>query len=238
MVVATPAEPRFARVASAIGDPTRARMLSRLLDGRHYTAKELADCAGVTASTASGHLRLLVDERLASSRSQGRHRYFTLADGNVAHALEALLRVADAALPETTRWLAPNMSRLRYARTCYGHLAGELGVQLCDAFVKKGWAVPTGAGEQSYALTATGQAELEALNLPTLAAPSNASTRSLYGCVDWSERRDHFAGPQAVALLHAFVERDWLRKDANSRALQLTPAGRAGWLASFLGSTD
>jgi hypothetical protein len=211
-------------------------MLSRLLDGRHYTANELADCAGVTASTASGHLRLLVDERLASSRSQGRHRYFTLADGNVAQALEALLRVADGALPETTRWQAPSMRGLRHARSCYGHLAGELGVQLCDAFIANGWTEGAGAGDQSYVLTAAGAAALQALNLPMLAAATSASARSLYGCVDWSERRDHFAGPLAVALLHAFVERDWLRKDGNSRALQLTPAGQAGWLGSLLGS--
>jgi DNA-binding transcriptional ArsR family regulator len=100
-------------------------MLSRLLDSRHYTAKELADCAGVTASTASEHLRLLVNEKLARSRSQGRHRYFSLADGNVALALEALLRVADQPLAESVRWHTPAMSGLRHARSCYGHLAGD-----------------------------------------------------------------------------------------------------------------
>ena len=122
-------QPRFARVAAAIGDPTRALMLARLLDGRHYTAKELAEQGGVVPATASQHLKLLVDERLLRVRAQGRHRYFTLADGNVAQALEALLRVADGALPETARWQAPAMRGLRRARSCYGHLAGELGVR-------------------------------------------------------------------------------------------------------------
>ena len=121
-----PVQPRFARVAAAIGDPTRALMLARLLDGRHYTAKELAEQGGVAPATASQHLKLLVDERLLRVRAQGRHRYFTLADGNVAQALEALLRVADGALPETARWQAPAMRGLRRARSCYGHLAGEL----------------------------------------------------------------------------------------------------------------
>jgi DNA-binding transcriptional ArsR family regulator len=87
-------EPGFARIAAVIGNPTRARMLSRLLDSRHYTAKELADCAGVSASTASQHLRLLVDEKLAKARSQGRHRYFTLADGNVAQAFGEITLLA------------------------------------------------------------------------------------------------------------------------------------------------
>ena len=81
-----------------MGDATRARTLSRLLDGRHYTATELAQHAGVTLSTMSAHLKLMVDEHLIKVRAQGRHRYFTLADGNVAHALEALLRVAEAYL--------------------------------------------------------------------------------------------------------------------------------------------
>jgi DNA-binding transcriptional ArsR family regulator len=102
----TTPQPRFARVAAAIGDPTRALMLSRLLDGRFYTATDLAQHAGVAAPTASQHLKLLVDEGLARVRAQGRHRYYMLADGNVAHALEALLRVADGSLPETTRWQA------------------------------------------------------------------------------------------------------------------------------------
>ena len=149
-------QPRFSRVAATIGDPTRALMLSRLLDGRFYTAKDLADYSGVTASTASQHLKLLVDERLARVRVQGRHRYFMLADANVAHALEALLLVADGALPETTRWQAPAMRGLRHARSCYGHLAGELGVHLCQTFVEQDWVNATEGDGQDYPLTPVG----------------------------------------------------------------------------------
>lgn len=221
-------QPRFARVAAAIGDPTRALMLSRLLDGCHYTAKELAEHAGIAASTASEHLRLLVDERLARVRSQGRHRYFALADGNVAQALEALLRVADGSAPPTRRWHAPAMQDLRHARTCYGHLAGELGVRLCACFVQRGWVEPANEGHD-YALTPEGSQALATrgdLGLDTrLLAPGRA--RSLYGCLDWSERRDHFAGPLAVALLEGFLARGWLQRRRDSRALTLTPTGRA-----------
>lgn len=213
----TEAQPRFARVAAAIGDPTRALMLSRLLDGRFYTATELAQHAGVAAPTASQHLKLLVDEGLARVRAQGRHRYYMLADGNVAHALEALLRVADGALPETTRWKAPTMRGLRHARSCYGHLAGVLGVDLCNCFVENGWVE---GDAQNYALTVEGAARMRDLGIVL-----NASPRQLYGCVDWSERRDHFAGPLAVALLDNFIQRGWLRRSADSRALEVSAQG-------------
>lgn len=108
-------------------------------DGRAEYLERAAQHAGVAAPTASQHLKLLVDEGLARVRTQGRHRYYMLADGNVAHALEALLRVADGALPETMRWKAPSMRGLRHARSCYGHLTGVTGVDLCNCFVEKGW---------------------------------------------------------------------------------------------------
>jgi DNA-binding transcriptional ArsR family regulator len=227
-------QPRFARVAAAIGNPTRALMLARLLDGRHYTAKELAGHGGVAAATASQHLKLLVGERLARVRTQGRHRYFTLADGNVAQALETLLRVADAALPETSRWQAPAMRSLRHARSCYGHLAGELGVRLCQSFVQRGWVRATEGDGHDYPLTSAGVAELKRLGLMTDADGASPRKRPLYGCVDWSERKDHFAGPLAVAMLDAFIERGWLRRRADSRVLDVTKIGQIKLLASFL----
>jgi DNA-binding transcriptional ArsR family regulator len=233
-----PVQPRFARVAAAIGDPTRALMLARPLDGRHYTAKELAEQGGVAAPTASQHLKLLVEERLARVRTQGRHRYFTLADGKVAQALEALLRVADGALSESMRWQAPAMRSLRHARSCYGHLAGELGVRLCQSFVQRGWVdAPQGEGND-YRVTPAGVAGLEQLGLTVGAPGGSQERRLLYGCVDWSERRDHFAGPLAVALLNAFIERRWLRRHGDSRELDVTKTGQEMLVASLLGDPD
>lgn len=226
-------QPRFARVAAAIGDPTRALMLSRLLDGRFYTATDLAQHAGVSAPTASQHLKLLVDENLARVRAQGRHRYYMLADGNVAHALEALLRVADGALPETTRWQAPAMRGLRHARSCYGHLAGVLGVDLCRCFVENGWVKPGEGDGHEYPLTPSGEVQLRELGI--VLSEGATMQRQLYGCVDWSERRDHFAGPLAVALLDNFVERGWLRRSDDSRALSVSERGKTelpAWLRS------
>lgn len=218
------AEPRLARVAAAIADPTRARTLARLLDGRLHTAGELATHAGVGAATMSAHLKLLVDEGLARVRPQGRHRYFGLADGDVAHALEALLRVADGRdagpAADLKRWQQPEMRGLRHARSCYGHLAGELGVKWREALLAKGWveAAPDGRYEVS-------DAGREALGELTPAGFASTG-RVLYDCVDWSERRDHFAGPLAVAWLEAMVGRGWLRRVEGSRELRLTPPGR------------
>jgi DNA-binding transcriptional ArsR family regulator len=220
----TSAEPRLARVAAAIADPTRARVLARLLDGRLHTAGELAAHAGVTAPTMSAHLKLLVDEGLARVRPQGRHRYFGLADGDVARALEALLRVADGRDAEPAadvrRWQKPEMRGLRHARSCYGHLAGELGVQWREALLAKGWVVAVPDGR--YEISDVGREALAELMPEGFAATG----RMLYDCVDWSERRDHFAGPLAVAWLEVMLAMGWLRRAAESRELQVTPRGR------------
>lgn len=226
------AEPRLARVAAAIADPTRARVLARLLDGRLHTAGELATHAGVSAATMSAHLKLLVDEGLARVRPQGRHRYFALADGDVAHALEALLRVADGRDAEPAadlrRWHKPEMRGLRQARSCYGHLAGELGVRWREALLARGWVVAAADGR--YGLSEAGRVALAAL------APTSASAkgRVLYDCVDWSERRDHFAGPLAVAWLDAMLARGWLQRAPGSRELTLTPPGRLALLDGLM----
>ena len=219
------AEPRLARIAAAIADPTRARVLARLLDGRLHTAGELATYAGVSAATMSAHLKLLVDEGLARVRPQGRHRYFGLADGDVAHALEALLRVADgrdAAEPaaDLRRWQKPEMRGLRHARSCYGHLAGELGVRWREALLAKGWVKVAPDGR--YELSEAGREALAGLIPDGLASTG----RLLYDCVDWSERRDHFAGPLAVAWLDAMVARGWMERRADSRELRVTPVGQ------------
>lgn len=227
-------EPRFARIAATIGDATRARTLSRLLDGRHYTATELAQHAGVTAATMSAHLKLMVDEHLIKVRAQGRHRYFTLADGNVAHALEALLRVADSVPANATRWQRPHMHGLRHARTCYGHMAGELGVRLRDALIEHQWVAQDETNLVQYRITAKGVAALGALgcDVSMLNATPNMrgkSKRVLYDCMDWSERLDHFAGPLAIRLLEFFIAQNWVKRDKESRGLVVTVAGEA-WL--------
>lgn len=230
-----PEEPRLARVAAAIADGSRARMLAHLLDGRHASAGELARAASVTPATASAHLARLVDDALVACESRGRHRYFRIADAEVAHALEALALVAERGSHER-QWAAPPRARLRDARCCYGHAAGRLGVALCEALHAQGVLERSGAGRST--VTGAGVSVLDALGLDGAAWRRRSAGRGravAYPCLDWSERRDHLAGALAVAILERWVELGWVRRGVpGDRALQVTPPGRQG-LAAWLG---
>jgi DNA-binding transcriptional ArsR family regulator len=223
-------EPRFARVAAMVADPTRARMLSALMCGQFLTAGELAAASGVTPATASSHLAKLVDVELVVARSQGRHRYFRLADERIADALEALSLVAERSA-SSRKWEQAAYKPLKAARTCYCHLAGELGVALFEGMLLSG--TLTAAGNH-FELTAAGGATLQTLGIEVPPQPSgSAARRFAYACLDWSERRDHLAGGLAVMLLEHCLQHDWLRRVHASRALLLTPTGRtklAAWL--------
>ncbi len=225
----TSPEPRFAKVAAMIGDPTRARMLSALMGGQYLAAGELAASAGVTAQTASAHIAKLVDAELVVVRSQGRHRYFRLANADIAHALEALSMVAERGV-HASKWEQGAYKPLKAARTCYSHLAGELGVALYEGLLRRGTLLPH---DGHFVLSDAGRDELAQLGvaLPTGAA---ATRRFAFACLDWSERRDHLAGSLAVALLDHGMAQRWLRRVEGSRALRLTPVG-AKALAPWLG---
>ncbi len=224
----TSPEPRFAKIAAMIGDPTRARMLSALMNGSFIAAGELARAAGVTAQTASSHIAKLVENELVMARSQGRHRYFKLADANIAHALEALSVVAERNV-SADKWAHGAYKPLKAARTCYGHLAGELGVQLFEGLLGSGAISPH---DGHFLLTPAGREQFEAIGL---ALPTARATRRFaYPCLDWSERRDHLAGSLAVALLDLGLEKGWLLRAKDSRAVSITPSGRKAW-APWLG---
>ena len=217
-----PHEPRLARIAALVAEPSRARMLAFLLSGEYASAGELARTASVSAATASAHLVKLVDAGLLVCEPRGRHRYFRIADADVAHALEALAMVAERSSHDRS-WSAPARLRLREARCCYGHLAGRRGVALLDHLLAHGWLVDAPAG---YDLSEAGVAGLSQLGFDAAALRAGASHRIAYPCLDWSERRDHLAGKLASALLSHFVERGWLRRIGSERALELTPPGQ------------
>ena len=212
-----------------IGDPTRARMLSALMGGQFISAGELAAAAGVSAQTASTHIAKLLDAELILLRTQGRHRYLRLAGEEVAHVLEALSFVAERSA-HADKWERGAYKPLKAARTCYRHIAGELGVALFEGLLARGTLV---AQRGHCALTASGEAELRALGI---ALPSDAGSRRFaHPCFDWSERRDHLAGSLAASLLDHCLEQDWVRRSKDSRALQLTPPGAkelARWISS------
>ena len=219
-------EPRLARLAALIGDPTRARMLAQLLDGSMATAGELAHAADVTPQTASAHLVKLLDAELIAVRAQGRHRYFRLADGDVAHALEALAIVAErdtTTAPGRDRWSRADHRPLREARSCYGHLAGRLGVCLHDTLLERKVIV---ADDDRFRLGEDGRSFLARIGLDAGSIAVSRTRGLAYPCVDWSERRDHFAGPLPVALLEHFLTKRWMARMPGSRALGITAPGR------------
>jgi DNA-binding transcriptional ArsR family regulator len=212
---------RAARVAAAIGEPARARMLYSLSDGRARTSTELAAIAGVTPSTASVHLQRLKSHDLVTAVAQGKHRYYTLGGGHVAAALEALSVVAgggDRFVPSAPR-------HLRAARTCYDHIAGSLGVGLHDRFVASRWLTGETADVASYAITPVGVTAFAAVGIDVEAVRA-VRRRFAYACLDWSERRAHLGGALAAALLDAALRRRWVSREPGSRALAITPSGR------------
>lgn len=211
------------RIAAAIGEPARARMLYSLLDGHARTSTELATVANVSASTASAHLNRLKAERLVKVFVQGKHRYYSIEGRNVASALEGLSVLAGGS---SAKFVPNTPSRLRAARTCYDHMAGTLGVLLHDRFTAMNWM------EDDYELTAKGTNAFEALGID-LEATRALRRRFAYACLDWSERRPHLGGGLAAAVLKIALKRRWVIQDLDSRALAVTALGRREILARF-----
>ena len=210
----------IASPAALIGDPTRAAMLQALQDGRAQPASALAWAAGVTAQAASNHLAKLVDGGLLAVEREGRHRYYRLASAEVAHVIEALsVLAAPVRSLEVPR--SPKARALRDARCCYGHLAGRLGVKVCDAVLAHDLIRP--AADKLYAVTPEGRRWFEDLgvSVDALRSPRGVARQ----CLDWTERRHHLAGPLGVKLLEAMTARGWLALEAKGRAVRLTVEG-------------
>jgi DNA-binding transcriptional ArsR family regulator len=218
---ASTADTHLARLAGAIAEPARARMLCCLLDGHARTATELAAVGEVAASTASAHLARLKEQRLVESVAQGKHRYFRLAGSEVAAVLEGLLVVAGA---PRSGFQPTAPSRLRAARTCYDHMAGTAGVALHDRLHAQGW-LRTEAEDGAYALTSQGAVALESLGIDIDEARSSRR-RFACACLDWSERRPHLGGALGAAWLQLSLRRGWVRQALDGRELSLSPKAR------------
>jgi DNA-binding transcriptional ArsR family regulator len=216
-------EADIAFVASLLADPTRAAMCRALVGGEARPAGELATRAGVSAQTASNHLAKLTAGRLLRVEQQGRWRYYRLAGADVGHAVEALAVVAPP-LPDPPAGdgLGDAARRLRDARTCYSHLAGRLGVALADALLAAAWLEEDG---RSYRITPAGARALRGLGIEVRGRPAQPAARR---CLDWTERRPHVAGPVGTALASLALGRGWVRRLRGTRAVVVTPAGRAG----------
>jgi DNA-binding transcriptional ArsR family regulator len=215
--------PQMAEIGALVGDPGRANILCALLGGRALTATELAFAAGVSPQTASGHLGKLLTARLLVLAKQGRHRYYRLAGAHVAQMLESIMNVAIDGPPR----FQPR-SRLdetmRRARTCYDHFAGLLGVGLADSLVARDFIV---LGDEAGVVTPAGAEFLAGFGVDLSAARAR---RRVFcrPCLDWTERRPHLGGAVGAALANRCFELNWIERVRDSRALTITPAGRAG----------
>lgn len=214
-------EPDLATIAALIGDTTRATILAALMGGDALPASELAYRAQITPQTASSHLSKLLDGGLIKVTPNGRHRYYALKNHEVAQLLETLQLVAPMRQSPVKR--ASKVSEeLCEARTCYDHLAGQLGVAVRQALVHKNYLVD---GEAQYTLTPDGIAWLASVEID-VDKLHKKRRKFAYPCLDWSERQFHIGGSLGAAIANLFFEKHWVQRKSHSRALHITSIGK------------
>jgi len=212
--------PNIVGIAALIGDHARAEILTALTAGQALTATELAGVAGVTKQTVSAHLAKLLDARLITVVSQGRHRYFRLGGRDVAQLLESLMGVAYRTGAVRVR-SSPREPALRKARVCYDHLAGELGVLVFDGLAQRRLLRQDGDGVR---LTQSGAKFFAGMGIDT-GAIENRRRVLCRPCLDWSMRRHHLAGALGAALLTRCFELGWARRAKSSRVVEFSASG-------------
>jgi DNA-binding transcriptional ArsR family regulator len=227
---------QIAEIASHLAEPARVAMLAALMDGRALTATELASVAAITPQTASTHLARLTLAHLLRVERQGRHRYHRLATPEVARMLEGVMQLASVREGHgfTPLVVGPRDQALRNARTCYDHIAGRLGVAIADGLVNAGAVeLDDDAGlvtERGVGLLRRAGIDVAASGPPKAVRPARRLCRP---CLDWSERRYHIAGRLGAAICRHALEQRWVRRLEDSRALEVTTAGRAALRQAF-----
>jgi DNA-binding transcriptional ArsR family regulator len=214
-------------VAALVGDTARATILAALMGGQALTGNELAYLARVSRPTASEHLLKLVEARLVAVTKQGRYRYYRIASPLVARMLESIIAVAAIEVPSRYQPRSIRDDALRFARTCYDHLAGQVGVAITDALVANGHIVLTEDGGE---VTDAGTRFLSAFGADLRSRGKRIFCRP---CLDWSERRYHVAGLVGAEIWRRCLDLGWLIRERDSRALRLTTAGKAGLFDMF-----
>lgn len=212
-----------AKVASLMSETSRATILTILLDGRFHSAGELANIVRIKPQTASFHLAKLVNANIISVEKQGRHRYYGIDNQEIAQVMECLLSIAP---PTQIKSLKQSLDdeALRYARTCYDHLAGNIGVQVTDALLAKGILRQEG---RDYIVTDAGEKFFADIQIDLDHVKKRRRSFS-HRCLDWSERRHHLAGALGNALLEKMLELNWVKRSTETRALYITNEGKKG----------
>ncbi|MER9675178.1 winged helix-turn-helix domain-containing protein [Mesorhizobium sp. M0208] len=219
--------PDIARIASLVGDPARANMLSALMGGTALTASELALEAGVSLPTASSHLSKLMEGGLLTLASQGRHRYYGLAGPLVAGMIEAITGVAAAVGPQRVR-PGPRDAAMRVARVCYDHLAGEQAVAMLDRLVARQVLL---RNDEEIRLGPSAASHFAAIGIDVEGKARRPVCRA---CLDWSVRRSHLAGTLGAAILDKILAEKWARREKDSRAVIFSPTGKQAFEKTFL----
>jgi DNA-binding transcriptional ArsR family regulator len=214
-------------IASLIGDSTRTTILMALFDGKALPAGELARLANVSPQTASNHLVKLVEGGLVTVEAWSRHRYYRLASPDVAKVLEAIASIAPPAPVRSLR-KSDQAKALRFARTCYDHIAGELGVGLTRALVNKGYLEEVGEG---YLLTATGESWLREFGIEE--SKIHKARPVIPWHIDWTERVHHMAGPLALAVTRRLFELGWIVQGQIRRSIVVTERGQEAFQREF-----
>ncbi len=218
----------LAEVGALLGDPARANILAALIDGRAFTATELAGIAGVAPQTTSGHLAKLTQANLLALEKQGRHRYYRLASPLVGSMLESVMALALVQLPERRSRPSRLDDAMRTARSCYDHVAGRLGVALTDALLTREHIV---LGDEGGEVTAAGARFFAEFGAQL--HPPGSRRVVCRPCLDWSERRWHLAGAVGAALFGRCLELKWIERRKATRALTITAAGARGFAETF-----
>jgi DNA-binding transcriptional ArsR family regulator len=228
--------PGLSRIGALLADPGRAAMLWSLMDGAARPAGELTMIAGVSPSAASGHLARLTEGGLLALEVSGRHRYYRIATADIAAAIEALANLARASAPQRAPEHRPSAVPLdmRYGRTCYDHLAGELAVRIFDGMIARNWLAAAMHGPGTLDATPDGIQAFAELGID-MKAQRARRRRFACTCIDWSERRPHLGGALGAALLHACEEHGWIERTAKRRVLRVTPAGQRHFDDFFTG---
>ncbi|MGV6988240.1 ArsR/SmtB family transcription factor [Testudinibacter sp. P80/BLE/0925] len=214
------------QIASALGNKIRLSMLLLMLEGRYFTAKELAYSADIQPAAATAHLKILLDSQLISCFPQGRFKYFALANEEVAQILETMLYLAPTV--KVKRKLP--QEAMCQARFCYNHLAGKLGVALYQKLHHLQYIQST-SDNKEVQITALGYKWLQQAEI--LQSGQKVKRKMAVKCLDWSERTPHLAGHLGTLLAEYFVKQQWVVKQRDSRILHITPLGRTALVQQF-----
>ena len=221
-------EDEFSRLTAIIGDPVRSKIMWMLLDGRAYTATELAVYTETSAQNISMHLGKLVNAQLLSVEKQGRHRYYTYASDEISYAIEGLANLLPKA--DAGKLAKFDQEPVRFCRTCYDHLAGKVGIMLTDHLIAQRLITKIGT---EFIVSTQGENFFDnlAIDVNALKLKKRSFARA---CLDWSERKPHLAGSLGAALLQYMLQNHWLRPVQHSRAMVVTAKGREMLLEKFV----